>query len=223
MKFRKYEKTFRILMPDIDILGKRYLEPEEEKELFNGKVEITEKVDGGIMGIYKDFDGTIYFQKKGSAMDNSHAQYIYFLNQWAMTNYNLIKSLPSGMVYYGELMRCKHSIYYDELPNYVIFFDIYDMKEERYFEYHEMKQLCDTVGFEYVPLIYEGKITAKKHLEWLIPKASRFGTLAEGLVVKNRHNQMRGKIVKEQFIKMMDDHWRDKPVVFNKLTKKFIN
>ena len=217
MKFRKYEKTFRILMPEINIIGKRFLTTEEEKELFKHEIYVTEKVDGGCIAIYKDFDGQVYYQKKGSEMDNSHAQYIYFLNIWVKTNYNLIQSLPSGKVYYMELMRCKHSIYYNKLPDYVIVFDIYDIAEKRYLSYSEMVLLCKNYGLSYVPLLYKGIIKDKKHLLNLIPDKSKYGELAEGIVIKDKLNQLRGKVVKEMFIKMMNKHWRDKPIVFNKL------
>ena len=53
--FRKYEKIYRIEMPDYPIKGKYHLAKRVEAKLFKGIVSITEKVDGANTGILKRF------------------------------------------------------------------------------------------------------------------------------------------------------------------------
>ena len=75
--YRKYDKIYRIDMPDYPIKGKYHLAKQKEKILFSGKTTILEKVDGANTGIYK-INGKVYLQKKGSNVDYSHPQYSFF-------------------------------------------------------------------------------------------------------------------------------------------------
>ena len=54
--FRKYEKTYRILVPQIDVKGKHYLSKKEVKKLLGGNVTIMEKLDGANVGIIRHKD-----------------------------------------------------------------------------------------------------------------------------------------------------------------------
>ena len=214
--FRKYEKIFRILVDSINVKGKHYLYPEEEKKLFNDRVHVFEKVDGANVAIYKNADGKIFLQKRGSHIDNGHKQYIFFQN-WCYEHYDMMKIIPNNFIVYGELMRCKHSIYYDKLSDWFLVFDIYDLGDENYYSWKDVELFCRLTGFTHVPLIYEGYITHKNQIINLIPKESKYGDIAEGLVIKNYKNGMYGKIVKEEFIKMIDIFWRNKPITYNRL------
>ena len=121
--FRKYEKTYRILVPQMNTKGKHYLPDKEVKKLLNREVIITEKLDGANTGIIRHKD-TFRLQKRGSLVDQSeHAQFNFF-KAWSYENYDKLMKIPEGTVLYGELMFCKHTVFYNKLPSFFIAFVI---------------------------------------------------------------------------------------------------
>lgn len=202
-------------MPDYPIKGKYYLAKRVEEMLFDGEVVITEKLDGANAGIFRK-DGETFPQKKGNKMDMSHPQFTFFKNQWMYENMHKIEKLPDNIVVYGELLRCVHTVKYENLPDWFLVFDIYDLEQERYLSWSEITAICEKAGLHTVPLIYEGKMKKK---DLTIPERSHFGGFCEGVVVKNNKHQVRGKYVKPDFVKAVCDSkfWRDKKIELNKV------
>jgi len=216
--FRKYEKTYRILVPQIATKGKHYLSKDEVKRLLGGNVTIMEKLDGANVGIIRHKD-TFKLQKRGSLVGESEHKQFGLFKAWTYNNYDKIMKIPRNTILYGELMFVKHTIFYDKLPDYFIPFAWYDRKSDRYHSYEELKELCDQIGFVTAPLLYQGAIDRMALFD-LIPEVSDFGSnKAEGLVVWNYKNGMRGKVVRAEFQKKMDDdgHWMRKKITLNKL------
>lgn len=218
--FRKYEKTYRILIPQIDIKGKHFLSKKECKQLLNGKVIITEKMDGANVGIIRYRD-TFHLQKRGSLVgDSEHAQFNFF-KAWSYNNYDKIMQIPKGTVLYGELMYAKHTIFYDRLPSYFLAFAWLNKGNNKYYKWEEMKNLCDNIGLHTVPLIHQGYVDRMELFD-MIPKVSSYGSMmAEGIVVWNHKKGMRGKVVRPEFQKSMDDegYWMRRPVTQNEVIK----
>jgi len=214
--FRKFEKTPRILVPQIDIKGKLFLSDKEAKLLLGNKVTILEKLDGANVGIIRHRD-TFYLQKRGSLVSTSeHVQYNFFKG-WSMQNYDKLMSLPKDHIVYGELMRCVHSIYYDKLPDWVCMFTIWSNKKKEYLPWSEVLNIVTNCGLCTVPVVDEGYFN-KIDLYNLIPKVSKYGTeKAEGIVLWNHRHQLRGKIVLPEFVKHLDevDHWTHGPIRLN--------
>lgn len=216
--FRKYEKTFRLVIPEIQVKGKLTLNKNEVKSLLGGNVSIEEKLDGANVGIIKHKNG-FHLQKRGSLVGQSeHAQYQYFHNWAHYQNYNKLMELPNKYIVYGELLYVIHSIYYDKLPDYFIVFDVWD--GTKFLNYKERTKFCDKYGFKQAPLIAEGVFTLKEIYK-LIPANSAYGDTCEGIVIKRyrKKDYIRGKIVKPEFIKFMEEseHWFHKEIKTNKL------
>lgn len=219
--FRKYEKTYRIEMPNYPIKGKYHLAKKQESLLLKGKVAITEKMDGANTGIYK-IKGQTYLQKKGSNIDTSHPQFRFFANEWYYNNKDKIDKLPDNMVYYGELLRCVHTVFYNKLPDWWLVFDIYDLNKQKYLSWDEVVFICKEAGLCTVPFLYEGRLRGKDDLLKLMPTYSKYGDVAEGIVVKNYCQQVRGKFVKQNFLKSIEEidiHWLDRKIRLNEVDK----
>lgn len=220
--FRKWEKTYRILVPQIDIKGKHYLSKDEAKKLLGGNVIITEKLDGANTGIIRHKD-TFKLQKRGSLVGDSEHYQFKFFKAWAYQNYDKIMQLPKTSIIYGELMIVKHTIHYTELPDFFIPFALYDKSTSSFYPYDEFIDICKKIGLTPAPLVYQG-FTDRMALYDLIPQPSNFGSQfedgkAEGIVVWNPKNGMRGKVVRPEFQKFMNDdgHWMHKQLTLNKL------
>lgn len=218
--FRKYEKTYRILVPQISTKGKHYLSDVEVSRLMGGNVVLLEKLDGANVGIIRH-KNEFRLQKRGSLVDASEHFQFNFFKAWTQLNYDKLMQIPQDTILYGELMICKHTIFYDKLPDYFIPFAWLNRSTETYYHYDDMSELCNKLGLTPAPEIARGHFRTIDLFD-MIPNPSNFGsTTAEGLVVWNYKKGLRGKIVREQFQKSMDHtgHWERQPVVKNLLRK----
>jgi len=218
--FRKFEKTARIVIPQINVRGKLFLSDKETKLLLGGSVTILEKLDGANVGIIRHKD-IFKLQKRGSLVDTSeHAQFSFF-KAWSMQKYSELMTIPKGHIVYAELMRCVHTIYYDKLPDWVCVYGVWSNKNQMYLPWKEVVEICSEVGLSTVPFISDDYFN-KVDLYNLIPKVSAFGSeTAEGIVVWNYRHQLRGKIVRPEFSKQMDenDHWTQGAIRLNSIKK----
>ena len=216
--FKKYEKTFRVQVPQFDVPGKHHLGKKEAKEFLRGRVDIEEKLDGANTGIIRHRSG-FHLQKRGSLVGQSeHAQFQYF-HHWAnVFKYDQIMALPKSVIVYGELMRCVHSIYYDRLPDWFIVFDV--LVKNKWLNRRQKEEFCAQYGFTVVPLIHSGFVTLSE-LHDFMPTVSAFGDIAEGMTVKRyaKKKYSRAKLVWPDFIKRMEEgnHWTKTEMKFNKV------
>jgi ATP-dependent RNA circularization protein (DNA/RNA ligase family) len=221
--FRKYEKTFRIEVPNISIQGKKTLSEEEAEQLLSGFVYIEEKLDGANTAIFRDTDISFVLQKRGSVIGTGepHPQFHFFLN-WANERYLDLLKVPKGFYVYGELMYAVHQIYYDSLPDYFLVFDIFDGDE--WLDRDTRDVFCREYRFEQVPLLALGTFKVNE-LYRLIPNQSVFGSEpAEGIVIKkyNKDGYLRAKLVRPEFTTNLDEndeHWTRKRLRTNKVVE----
>lgn len=215
--FRKYEKTFRILLPEIDVKGKHFHSAADTQRLLNGNVTVTEKVDGANVGIIRTKE-RFRLQKRGSLVDmGEHVQFNFF-KAWSEVNQDKLIEIPKDCILYGELMYAKHHVFYNQLPDYFLPFGM--CENDVYWPHEALLEWCNMVGLHPVPFIYHGPVT-KDDLFKMIPDVSAYGDEpAEGIVLFNHKKQMRGKVVREEFVKELNegDHWITKSVTKNLLT-----
>lgn len=219
--FNKYEKTYRIEIPQFTLHGKRVLSKDDARHLLTGNATIEEKLDGANTGIIRHKKG-FSLQKRGSLVGQSeHEQFQYF-HGWAnRLKYTEIMSIPIGYLVYGELTYCVHTVYYDKLPDYFLVFDIITPKGE-WLNRANRTEFCEEHGLYQVPLIAEGSF-AITDLYKMIPAISSFGSEpAEGIVIKKytKKGYWRGKLVRPEFVKKLDEednHWTHKQIRRNKL------
>jgi hypothetical protein len=220
--FHKYPKTFRILVPQISTKGKHYLSDADIKRLLNGNIIITEKMDGANVAIIRH-KNCFKLQKRGSLIDvGEHFQFNFF-KAWAQSNYDKLMQIPRDTILYGELMICKHTVFYDMLPDYFLAFAWWNHKTQKFAHHNDMEELCDKINVHTVPIIEQTSEIYKDELFGLIPNPSVYGhEQAEGLVVYNYKEQMRGKVVLRKFQDRMDagEHWSTKPIIKNIISSK---
>lgn len=142
-----------------------------------------------------------------------------FFWNWARQNESKITKIPSNWIIYGELMYAKHNIFYDALPSYFLVFDIWNDKE--YLSANDRLDVCNELSFQHVPVLFCGHLEDGTHqLEKLIEQ-SKFSTTQtmEGIVVKNARKQLRGKLVRLEFMKQLEeeDHWLHQKLTRNQL------
>jgi ATP-dependent RNA circularization protein (DNA/RNA ligase family) len=216
--FRKYEKTFRIDTQRYHVPGKLVLSHDDQRALLTGKVEITEKVDGANTGIVRGKgDKWILQKRRGLADTGVHEQFAFFW-AWGRANEQKILQIPHNWIVYGELTYSKHHIYYDVLPSYFLVFDVWNGKQ--FIDHDDRLALCDKLQLKHVPVLHYGYVADLHELESFVGK-SRFSTelTAEGIFVKNYRKQMKGKLVRPEFVKDLEDedHWMKQALRRNSL------
>jgi len=217
--FREYEKTYRIPHPEVS--NKLNISDQQLKELLTGFVIVEEKIDGantGIIGLKRD---QFRLQKRSSLVDTSeHPQYGRF-KAWSIEHYNDLIKIPQGVIAYGEFMWATHHIYYNELPDWFICFDVFH-KNYGYLNRTDKEKFCNDFNLKCVPLIAQGYFN-KKEIMNMLDGNSAYNSFSfdkisnkhipcfkEGIVVKNYRKQKRAKLVRPDFIKELNEdgtHW----------------
>jgi hypothetical protein len=70
--------------------------------------------------------------------------------------------LGARYVLYGEWVYGKHTIFYDQLPHYLLEFDVYDRKRQLFLDTDAREQLLDRELLCAVPVLYRGPMPGSR-------------------------------------------------------------
>ena len=182
--------------------------------LFDSPVLIEEKVDGSQFS-FGVFNGEVKCRSKGAKLivDAPEKMFAVAVNQVLSIKDKLI----DGWTYRGEYLKTpKHNtLAYDRVPTgNIIIFDV-NTGEEVYLPYADKKAEAERLGFETVPIIYEGMVQSASELRDLLERVSILGgQKIEGIVVKNYDQfgpdkkALFGKFVSEAFKEVHQGEWK---------------
>ena len=176
----------------------------DNRDIMNGSVEETEKVDGGNFSFLLNEDGELVFRSHNNVIPVSE----YGTKKWKQFNecMEYIKGIHEGLpfdewyIYFGECMT-SHTLNYGIMPPF-IGYAVYDIRNQTYYgnwEYHFSSRDIP------VPerIIHEdSSILTDEYIESRMKLPSQFGTsgvIREGIVLKNYGNQQFAKIVNKDF------------------------
>lgn len=189
-------------------------------DLFEGVVEITEKVDGSQLGFGK-VNGELFVRSKGKEQDLDNPDMMF---EKAVEYIKSIEDrLPDNMTFYGEyLNKPKHNtLAYDRTPkNGIALFGVYDSVTREHFGMDVISDWAAKLDVETVPLLFKGETNAQAVLD-MVDKTDSFlgGQKIEGVVVK-RYTPwmfmgnipltvvMNGKYVSEKFKEVHVRDWK---------------
>ena len=87
--------------------------------------------------------------------------------------------------FFYEFMKFRHTIKYNCLPDYKIYFDIWDRKKRKFLSYDEKLEIFKQLGFSSVPLLYRGNVQSFEFLKSFIGTQSAFcAPRIEGILIK---------------------------------------
>jgi len=169
------------------------------QELFSGKVNIEEKLDGSqFSGTLED--GILKCRSRGKELDINNPEKIFLPSVIAFKR--IVALMNPDYIYRGEaFFRPKHNaLAYERVPqNNVIIFDIND-KAGSYLPYKEKQKEAERLGFETVPLLYSGFVDNSEFLHDFLDMDSILGDVKiEGIVIKNYDKKLLGKLVSAGF------------------------
>jgi len=204
--------------PKIFTIGTDYI-----RDIFNGEVEITEKIDGSQFG-FGNIDGEIFIRSKSKQLFPEAPEKMFSIG---IEYISKIKHyIPKGYGFYCEyLQKPKHNLLsYGRVPqNNLILFGVVDIKRQKFQD--NIEEFAKILGIEHVPILYKGIISSPESLLELLKTESILGNCTiEGVVVKNYNIPfllggqpiplMSGKFVSEAFKEKHKIDWKE-----NKTTK----
>ena len=199
--------------------GDEDLSQVEFSEILGKNIVIEEKIDGANVGISFNENGELLLQSRGHYLRGGAREIHYDLfKKWANSTINtLFDILGTRYIMYGEWMFAKHKIYYDNLPDYFLEFDIYDKEMGVFLDTKTRKQMLLGSGIQSVPVLASGVFNSEKQIlaylgkslyitenaqENLLNEIKRLnlneeeilsqtqkGNLAEGLYIKVEENE----------------------------------
>lgn len=202
--------------------GDKLLDPVEIDELLAGPVSVEEKLDGANLGIARDESGQLRPQNRGTWLEPPYRGQFSRLNEWLMSRLAVFQaSLPEHLILFGEWCAARHSLAYDNLPDWFLLFDVFDRNTQRFWSRKRRNTLAGNLNLATVPLLREGRFTRRglEHLLLDAVSAYRAGP-PEGIVIRQdigRWNKRRAKLVHPDFVQGIEEHWRSRPIEWNTL------
>lgn len=203
--------------PKIFAIGTDYI-----SKIFEGPVEITEKVDGSQF-VFGNVRGNLYMRSKGVELYRDNPEKMFKLGMDYVCDLYDNGLLPEDMIYYTEyLQKPKHNVLsYDRVPeHHIIVFGVSDKSKNFYSA--TWRKYAQDIGLEYVPTIKDNAIikSAEELIGLLDTDSVLGGQKIEGVVVKNYSQQfllggqpfpiMAGKFVAERFKEKHHKDWKTK-------------
>lgn len=185
-------------------------------DLFEGEVEITEKVDGSQFSFGK-IDGEVITRSKGREFTEPDK---LFQPVWEYVH-SIEDRLPEGIWFYGEtLCQPRHStLAYDRVPkNHFVLFGVYNKEANLFYDYDHILEWATKLDVDPVPLLFRGEISQSEILKFVDETVSYLGGQnVEGVVVKAYKpwmflgqiplTVMSGKYVTEAFKEVNNKDW----------------
>lgn len=197
--------------PKIFALGTRHV-----YNIFDGVVEITEKIDGSQSGFGK-VNGELHMRSKGKmlvldAPDKMFAPGVEYIK-------SIEDRLPNNFWFWAEYLRSpKHNVLkYDRIPkNHFALFGCMNLTVDRVLGYYHIASWADELGVDVVPLIFQGEAddmgrVALEYLRHCLDRDSFLGgTKIEGVVIKNYHDhEVAGVIHPIQAAKFVSEKFKE--------------
>jgi hypothetical protein len=193
----------------------REISHREVRDIFEDEVVVEEKVEGSQFSFQVVGDEVFMTSRRQPVIGGG--QWVRAMEAVEKVRYNLV----DGWIYRGEYLQSpRHNrIRYDRTPiNNIVIFDI-ETSPNEFLSVTEKQEETERIGFECVPVLYEGKLESAQQLRDLLDTKSFLGenVKIEGVVVKNYNKRLNdhlmvAKFVSEEFQEVMQiKHRHSKP------------
>lgn len=223
------EEFFRFPhIPHLEWLGEgvprddKMLSPKESADFLVSDVVVEEKLDGANLGISLSPEGEMRIQNRGQYLLGHYAGQFKKLKTWFSQREELLfDALGEDLILFGEWCTARHSLDYNHLPDWLLVFDFYDRKEQRFWSTSRRDKLAKRIGLSVVPILFSGKLSLLSLKEILNtqPSSFRHGPM-EGLIVRRESKQWlenRAKLVHPNFTQSIGEHWQRRNIEWNSL------
>lgn len=190
--------------------------------IFDGNIEITEKIDGSQFGFGK-IDGELVCRSKGAQLYMDAPEKMFAP---AIEHIKTIQErIPNNSIFYAEyLQKPKHNVLaYQRIPtNHLVLFATASVNYEFTDVWTVLRDWANELNIDVVPLIHYGplqKFNEEIFNAWLDKESYLGGSKIEGIVVKNYREYwiadrlipvMSGKYVSDKFKERHNKTWTAK-------------
>ena len=197
------------------------LSPLEVERLLKKVLVIEEKVDGTNLGFSADPTGQVRIQSRGSWLTPPFPKHLNRLRQWIdLRRDSLTAALSTRFVLFGEWLGAVHSIQYDQLPDWFLAFDVYDVKSKGFLSVAQRNAMCEKLGVEVVRSIAVGVFSFDELVEMLNLPSRYYDGPIEGIYLRAENEKgltERVKLVRPEFVQAIGDHWKTRAIRWNRL------
>lgn len=202
--------------PKIFAIGSEHI-----PNLFEGEVEITEKIDGSMFCFGCSPEGQIVMRSKGKEMFfESYEKMFELAINYVIDHQEILLQYP-GTYFYGEFLgKPKHNVLcYNQVPvKNIILFGVFKEGLGFYKTHEELAHWAfNVLNLAPVPLLYCGEVKDKEELlKFLELESILGGPKVEGVVAKNYNQTVLigskvipqfGKFVREEFKEKLNKTW----------------
>lgn len=191
------------------------------KDLFMEDVIVEEKLDGSqfSFGVFTNQEGVneLKCRSKGAVLNLVAPEKMFIQAVEAVRSVEHL--LTPNWTYRGEyLAKPKHNtLVYDRIPEkHIMIFDI-NTDHEKYLSKEEQQAECVRIGFESMPIIYQGIMEELSIFRSFLDRISILGgAKIEGVVVKQYKRfgadgkALMGKFVSEEFKEVHTGSWKER-------------
>jgi ATP-dependent RNA circularization protein (DNA/RNA ligase family) len=215
--------------PHLAVLGKtiirddKVMSRQEREEFLNHELVVEEKVDGANLGISFDNCGTLKCQNRGAYLEAPFTGQWKKLPAWLSPKADLfLDVLNDQYILFGEWLYAQHSVYYDQLPDWFLGFDIFDKHERKFFSSQRRDSMFQRLGIFQTPFMARGHFSIQT-LSALFSKSLISEEPSEGLYLRYDDGdwlRQRAKLVRPKFVQSIERHWTRSGIRPNRLIRQ---
>jgi ATP-dependent RNA circularization protein (DNA/RNA ligase family) len=219
--FFKFPSTPHLAtMPGVDIRVDKVLSDSERDAFLTYEVTVEEKVDGANLGISFDSEGNIRAQNRGAYLHLPGSGQWKKLGDWLTPRTDtLFEHLSDNFILFGEWCYAQHSVFYDQLPDCFLGFDVYDKQFGRFLSSTRRDALFREMSVVQVPVLARGHF-AYPEVQKFLSTSKLSDQPAEGIYLRFDQNDwlaQRAKLVRPAFIQAVEQHWSRSAIRPNRL------
>ena len=219
--FFKFPSTPHLAtLANVDVRGDKVLSDTEQLDFLQHELIVEEKVDGANLGISFDFDGNFLLQNRGTYLNLPGVGQWKKLGEWLNPKIDILfETLSDRYILFGEWCYAMHSVFYSDLPDWFLGFDLFDKQEEQFFSISRRNEMLEEMGIEKVPEIAKGNYSLSD-IQMMLTQSRLSNDLAEGLYLRIDQEDWlfkRAKLVRSSFIQSINGHWSRSSIKPNSL------
>ncbi|MHB8205527.1 MAG: RNA ligase family protein [Desulfomonilaceae bacterium] len=217
------------ITPHLTVLGQtvirddKVMSKQEVDEFLSHELVVEEKVDGANLGISFDDCGSVKCQNRGAYLESPFRGQWKKLPEWLSSNTDILLSVLSDKyILFGEWLYAQHSVYYDQLPDWFLGFDIFDKHERRFFSSQRRDSMFQKLGICQAPFMARGHFSLQR-LSALLSKSLVSVEPSEGLYLRYDDGDwlgQRAKLVRPKFVQSIEKHWTRSGIRPNRLSQQ---
>lgn len=200
----------------------KVLAPGEVEILLVGDVTVEEKLDGANLGISFSNDGELRAQNRGEYLHSPFMGQFLHLPEWLSIHQDgLFDALGTDLIAFGEWCAARHSLDYSRLPDWWVLFDVYDRSAKRFWSIERRNAWAQEAGLQVVPQMAHGHLSRAAVANMVNQGRSAFRDgPVEGVVIRRESGEWlidRAKMVRADFSQSIAEHWRRRPLHWNRV------